>query len=72
MPIITIKLVKGRTQDQKQEFARSVTEKAVEILKVDSEWVTILFDEYDRENWASNGELHSLKLGPGYGRDGTR
>lgn len=21
------------------------------------EWVTVIFDEYDRENWASSGEI---------------
>lgn len=30
--------------------------------------VTVLFDEYDRENWATGGELHIDKFGPGPGR----
>lgn len=69
---MTIKLAKGRTEEQKARFAREVTEKAVEILDVKPEWVTILFDEYERENWATSGELHSQKFGPGCGQAGTR
>jgi 4-oxalocrotonate tautomerase len=25
-------------------------------------------DRYDRENWATGGELHAGKFGPGYGK----
>lgn len=67
MPIITVKLSKGRTTEQKQEFARAVTMEAVRVLQVKPEWVTVLFEEYERENWATNGELHSIKFGNGHG-----
>ena len=39
------------------------TKLAVEILKVKPEMVTVIVDEYDRENWATAGELHSDKFG---------
>lgn len=71
MPIITVKLAKGRTVEQKQMFVEAVTNEAVNTLNVKAEWVTVLFDEYDRENWASNGELHSIKFGDGFGKKGT-
>ncbi|MGJ7922399.1 tautomerase family protein [Neobacillus sp. LXY-4] len=71
MPIITVKIAKGRTSDQKQQFVEAVTKEAVKTLNVKAEWVTIIFDEYDRENWASNGQLHSLKFGEGFGMKGT-
>ena len=71
MPIITIKMAKGRTEDQKQELAASITAEAVRILEVEPAWVTVLFDEYERENWASGGELHSLKFGNGFGKQGV-
>lgn len=33
--------------------------------------MTVLFDEYDRENWAISGKLHSIKFGNGHGKNGT-
>ena len=48
MPIINLKLVKGRTEDQKREFSDKATKLAVEILNVQPEWVTA-------------GKLHSEK-----------
>ena len=72
MPIITIKMAVGRTQEQKQEFAKAVTLAAVQHLNVESHWVNVLFDEYPRDCWASDGTLHSVKFGPGCGKDGTK
>ncbi|MED4354855.1 2-hydroxymuconate tautomerase family protein [Schinkia azotoformans] len=71
MPIITVKLAKGRTIEQKQQFVEAVTKEAVKTLNVKKEWITVLFDEYERENWATDGQLHSLKFGEGFGRQGT-
>jgi 4-oxalocrotonate tautomerase len=35
---------------------------------VKPEWVTVLIEEHERENWATGGELHSDKLGAGFGK----
>lgn len=69
MPVITVKMAKGRTSEQKQRFVDAITKEAVETLNVKPEWVTVIFDEYDRENWASNGQLHSIKFGEGFGKN---
>ena len=71
MPIITVKLAKGRTSEQKQQFVEAITKEAVNSLNVKEEWVTVIFNEYERENWDSNGQLHSLKFGEGFGKKGT-
>ena len=71
MPVINIKLAKGRTIEQKQRFVEAITKEAAKTLHVNEEGVTIMFDEYDRENWDSNGQLHSLKFGNGFGKEGT-
>jgi 4-oxalocrotonate tautomerase len=67
MPIITIKMAKGRNLKTKREFVKAVTNSAVKILDVKSEWVTVLVEEFERENWATDGQLHSDKFGKGYG-----
>jgi 4-oxalocrotonate tautomerase len=69
MPVITVKMAKGRTIEQKQQFVEALTREAVKSLNVEAEWVTVIFDEYDRENWASNGQLHSIKFGKGFGKN---
>ncbi len=68
MPIINIEMAKERSVEQKRELVRVFTEKAVRILNVKPEWVTVIIDEYERENWASEGNLHIDKFGPGFGK----
>jgi len=41
MPIIHVKMAKGRTVEQKQKFAEAITQTAVQILNVKKEWVTV-------------------------------
>ena len=43
-------------EEQKQEFAKAVTESAVEILKTKKEHVIIVFDENPKENWFLAGD----------------
>lgn len=63
MPIITVQLAKGRMIEQKQQFVAVVTKEAAQKLNVKEKWVTVIFEEYDRENWASDGQLHAIKFG---------
>lgn len=67
MPIVEIKIAKGRSVEIKEKLVRTLTDDIVRILNVNREWVTVLINEYDRENWATGGELHSIKYGDGYG-----
>jgi 4-oxalocrotonate tautomerase len=41
----------GRTQQQKNDFAKSITKSAVEILKTKEEHVIVVFDENPKDNW---------------------
>ncbi len=70
MPVITIRLGKGRPIEKKRALADAVTNAVAETLDVPREWVTVLIEEYDRENWATGGELHADRFGPGYGKTG--
>jgi len=69
MPIINLKIAKGRSEEKKQELVSEITKAAVKVLNIKPEWVTILIDEYEHENWASDGTLHSIKFGKDW--DGT-
>ncbi|TAN44967.1 MAG: 4-oxalocrotonate tautomerase family protein [Rhodospirillales bacterium] len=71
MPVVSIKIVKGRSVEAKRELAKRVTDAVVQSIDVKPEWVTVVIEEYERENWATAGELHSDRLGPGFGKQGT-
>lgn len=49
----------------------ALTDALVATADVKPEWVTVLIEEFDRENWATGGELHSDKFGEGCGSKGT-
>jgi 4-oxalocrotonate tautomerase len=72
MPLAKITLAKGRSLEQKRKLAKEVTAAMAKALDVKPEWVTVLIEEYDRENWATAGQLHSDLYGKGFGRSGTK
>jgi 4-oxalocrotonate tautomerase len=46
----------GRTADQKENFAKAVTDAAVQILKTKAEHVIVVFEENPKENWFQTGK----------------
>lgn len=61
MPIVRVELLKGRTIDQKREFADVVTREAARILKCSPRVVDVVFQDVERHDWASNGKLEADK-----------
>ncbi len=59
MPLIRISLWTGRTHEQKAELAKALTEVMVRVAKTPAEATTIIFEDIDKENWASGGTLVS-------------
>lgn len=68
MPIISIKMAKGRSLEDKRKLVKAVSESIASTLEVKQESVSVLIEEFDRENWSTGGELHIDKLGPGFGK----
>ncbi len=42
MPIIVIKIAKGRSIEQKRKLVKAITNVVVDVLDVKPEWVTVL------------------------------
>lgn len=61
MPMIKVELLKGRTVEQKREFAEVVTRETARILKCSPDVVDIVFQDVERHDWAVNGKLESDK-----------
>lgn len=57
MPMIRVELLKGRTADQKREFAAVVTREAARILGCAPEVVDIVFLDVETHDWAKGGVL---------------
>ena len=71
MPVITVRIAKGRPIEKKRALAEAVTKAVADTLGVRTEWVTVLIEEYSRENWATGGRSHANKFGPGCSQDGV-
>jgi 4-oxalocrotonate tautomerase len=56
MPLIQVSMYPGRTKEQKDEFAKAITDAAVSILKTKAEHVIIVYDDNPRENWFQAGK----------------
>jgi 4-oxalocrotonate tautomerase len=61
VPFVNVKMIAGRSLEQKRELAEVLTREVVRILNVKPEVVELVIDEYPRENWASAGQLYSEK-----------
>lgn len=59
MPIVRISMWTGRTEAQKAELARVITEALVTIAHTTPESTIIVFEDIPKENWAVAGVLAS-------------
>ena len=57
MPLVTIKMLEGRTVEQKRGLAKDVTEAIVKNIGCETQAITIDILEYSKENFAAGGEL---------------
>ena len=60
MPIIRVEMFK-RTQEQKKDLARELTEAFVRTCGGNKEAIKILITEVDKNNWASGGVITADK-----------
>ena len=59
MPNITIQWYAGRTNDQKRELTKAITEAMVKIGKTTADQVHIVFQDVEKTDWGWNGKLAS-------------
>jgi 4-oxalocrotonate tautomerase len=61
MPTINVRLLKGRSIDQKREFVEGVTREAARILRCAPTVIDIVFEDIEKHDWAVGGKLASDK-----------
>ena len=59
MPIVRVEMWEGRTNSQKAELARIITEAMVTVAHTTPEATIVIFDDIAKSNWASGGILAS-------------
>lgn len=59
MPVVRVEMWTGRTQSQKAELARVITDAIVAIAHTTPEATTVIFEDIAKENWAVGGVLAS-------------
>ncbi len=59
MPIVHVKLVGTLNERQKAEIAKQFTKTLEDVAGKPPQYVYVVFDEVERENWAMAGTLFS-------------
>jgi 4-oxalocrotonate tautomerase len=54
MPHVIVKLITGRSEDQKVRLAEEIVKDVINVLHVGEEAVSVSFEEVKREDWAEN------------------
>lgn len=55
MPIVTIKMIEGRTDEQKRNLVEQVTTAVSETVNAPKENVSIIIEEMKKEHYATGG-----------------
>lgn len=61
MPIIHVELVEGRTKEQKKQLGQEITKATVEIMKVPTDAVKVIFVDMKKDDFMEGGVLRSEK-----------
>jgi 4-oxalocrotonate tautomerase len=73
MPHVIVKLVPGKSEEQKQRLTEAITKNVMEILDHKDRAVSVAFEEVPKQDWARNvfqpdirAKWDSLYKKPGY------
>ncbi|WP_309087918.1 2-hydroxymuconate tautomerase [Domibacillus sp.] len=61
MPFITVKVLEGKTPEQKRDLVQRMTAAVKESFGVDADKVFIFFEDLKPEDYGKQGELQSFK-----------
>jgi len=51
MPFVSVRILKGHSQERKDEISRRVTDAITEVAELPKEAVWVVFEEVDAEDW---------------------
>ena len=59
MPFISVKMLEGRSKEQKQRLVKAITNDLVEICGAPQDGTMVVIEEVSRDHWSIGGELVS-------------
>ncbi len=59
MPFINVKMLEGRTHDQKKALVKAITDAMVDICDTKPDGVMVVIEDIARDHWGRNGSLLS-------------
>ena len=59
MPFVNVKMLEGRTHDQKRALAKAITDAMVEICNAKADGTMVVIEDISRDHWARGGTLLS-------------
>lgn len=62
MPIIRVEILKGRSQEQKRELVKVLTEETARITGCTPQSIYVVIENVEKDNWGVGGELCSDKF----------
>lgn len=57
MPLVVVKMLEGRSVDQKRRLAREITDVVVKCAGTTEDQVDVIIEDHPRANWAKAGVL---------------
>ena len=57
MPLVVVKMLEGRSVEQKRRLVREITDVVVKLTDAPEDQVDVIIEDYPRENWAKAGIL---------------
>lgn len=61
MPLVVVKMLEGRTLEQKRQLVREITDVVVRVVNTSQDQVDVIIEDYSRESWAKAGTLFADK-----------
>jgi len=59
MPFINVKMLEGRTHEQKRELVKAITKCMVDICDAKPDGIMVVIEDIARDHWGRNGDLLS-------------
>jgi 4-oxalocrotonate tautomerase len=61
MPLVVVKMLEGRSAEQKRQLVREITEVVARVAATTEDQVDVIIEDYARDSWAKGGTLFSDK-----------
>ena len=62
MPFVSVKMLEGRTKEQKKKLIESISKSVSESLSIDENNVWVVVEEFPSDEWGLGGKLACNKI----------